>query len=289
MAEIVILGSGSGFPTQDRFCTSISLLVNSSCYLLDCGEPASALMFRNGIDPLSTRAVFISHLHPDHVGGLAGLLFSLYLPGRSSSKKFKKWSVTRYDDWYRNAIWFPEQVVEEDKPIKLDLFIPSEGLEGIKKYIDTVYLSPELMPYDLNVAPVESGIFYKDENIKVSASPNLHLKNNFRYEGLRESHPHIKLQSYSFMIEVEGKKLVFSGDIDSLDELTPFMEDVDTVILEIAHYDIEGIKPYFDRYEVNNLVLTHIHPGLESRIFKLVKEWDDPRISIAEDGYSLKI
>jgi ribonuclease BN (tRNA processing enzyme) len=289
MAEIVILGSGSGFSTQDRFCTSITLLVNSSCYLLDCGEPASALMFRNGIDPLSTRAVFISHLHPDHVGGLAGLLFSMYLPGRSSSKKFKKWSITRYDDWYRDAIRFPEQVVEADKDAKLDLFIPSEGVEGIKKYLDAVYLSPELMPFALDISPVENGLFYVDENIKVSASPNLHLKNNFRYEKLRDTHPKIQMQSYSFMIEVEGKKLVFSGDIDSLDELTPLMENVDTVILEIAHYDIEGIKPYFDKYTVNNLVLTHIHPGLESRILKLVKDWDDPRISIAEDGYSLSI
>jgi ribonuclease BN (tRNA processing enzyme) len=290
LAEIVVLGSGSGPPhTQDRFFTSIILMVNSSCYLLDCGEPASALMFRNGIDSFSTRAVFISHLHPDHIGGLAGLLSSMNFVRRSSSKKFKAWSITRYDDWYRDAIRFPEQVVEEDKDAKLDLFIPSEGVEGIKTYLNTVYLFPELMPFALDVSPVENGLFYTDENIKVSASPNLHMKNNFRYEKLRDTHSKIQMQSYSFMIEVEGKKIVFSGDIDSLEELTPFMDGADILMVEIAHYDPEGIKPFVDRYAPEQVILIHIHPGLEERIAKLVEEWDDPRISIAEDGYSLTI
>ena len=289
MTEIVILGSGSGFPTLDRFCTSIALLENSSCYMFDCGEPASALMFRNGIDPLSTRAVFISHLHPDHVGGLAGLLFSMYLPGRSSTKKFKEWSITRYDDWYRGAIRFPENVIEEEVESKLDLLVPSEGVEGIKTYFDTVYLSSETMPFTMKISPIQEGQFYSDENIKVLASPNAHMLNNFRYKHIRETQPQIELQSYTFLTEVAGKKVVFSGDIDSLDDLTPFMDGVDAVILEIAHYDIEGIKSYFDQHGVNNLVLTHIHPGLEAKVYQLVEEWADPRISIATDGYSLTL
>ncbi len=290
MAEIIVLGSGSGPPhTQNRFFTSVALLVNSSCYLLDCGEPAAALMFRNGIDAFSTRAVFISHLHPDHIGGLAGLLSSINLLRRSSSKKFRAWSITRYDDWYRDAIRFPDLVVEEDKDAKLDLFIPSEGIAGIKTYLNAVYLFPELMPFPLEILSVENGLFYTDENIKVSASPNLHMKNNSRYEELREIDPEIQQQSYSFQVEVSGKKVVFSGDIDYLEELSPFMEGVELLMVEVAHYDPEGIKPFIDRYAPKQVILLHIHPGLEDRIVKLVADWADPRISIAKDGYSVRI
>jgi ribonuclease BN (tRNA processing enzyme) len=246
-------------------------------------------MFRNGIDPLSTRAVFISHLHPDHVGGLAGFLSSMNLLGRSTKKKFKAWSITRFDDWYRDSIRFPDEEIGEDVELALDLFVPSEGLEGVKKYLNTVYLFLELMPVKFGISPIQEDQFYSDENIKVSASPNLHLVNNFRYKHVRSRHPQVELQSYTFMIEVAGKKVVFSGDIDSLDALTPFMDGIDTVLLEIAHYDIEGIKSYFDKHAVNNLVLTHIHPGLEAKVYQLVEAWDDPRISIATDGYSLTL
>lgn len=290
MAEIVILGSGSGPPyTKDRFFSSVALLINSNCYLLDCGEPSSALMFRNGIDSFSTRAVFISHMHADHIGGLAGLLSSINFVRRPTGKKFKPWSITRYDDWYRKVIKFPDKVIEENIDAKLDIFMPSEGIAGIKKYLDAIYLSPQLMPFPLEISPIINGFLYADENIKVFASPNLHMKNNLRYENFRDSHPQWELQSYTFMVEVEGKKIVYSGDIDSLEELSPFMGDVDLVLLETAHYNVELIRPFFDQYDVKNLVFTHIHPGLVAKITRLVKEWNDPHYAIAKDGTSISI
>ena len=82
MAEIVILGSGCGFATKERFNTSIALLVGKNTYILDCGEPCAALLFRNGIDPLSVRSIFISHMHGDHFFGLFGILSSFNLMGR---------------------------------------------------------------------------------------------------------------------------------------------------------------------------------------------------------------
>jgi hypothetical protein len=213
----------------------------------------------------------------------------MYLPGRSSRKKFKKWSITRYDDWYRSGLRFPKNVPQEEIRSIVDLCIPSEGIAGITAYLDAVYLSPDLLPYDLNISHVEVGSFYRDNLISVSAISNLHLAKNFRYKDIQKNHPEKRLQSYSFMVEVNGKRLIYSGDIDNITEVAPFMEAANVLMVEVAHYDPEEIKDFIDQYTLEQVILYHIHPGLETHIAQLVKEWDDPRIKIALDRTSFYI
>ena len=104
-----------------------------------------------------------------------------------------------------------------------------------------------------------------------------------------KNHPEKELQSYSFMVEVNGKRLIYSGDIDHITELTPFMEDANVLMVEVAHYDPEGIKEFIDSYTLEQVILYHIHPGLETHIAQLAQKWNDPRISIAVDGASYNI
>lgn len=285
--EVLMVGSGSGFATAERFCTSIALLVEPHLYLFDCGEPAGASLFRHGIDPLSLRTLFISHMHPDHVGGLAPLLFSAYLPGRSSGKKFKPWSVNRSDDWYRASLSFPADTsaVLSEKGNRIGIVMPSEAIDPIRTYLRAVYLDPSVLPFALDIDPIELGPTYADERISVTAVANDHLKVNPGYASLPERFPEIQRQSYSFRVEVDGKVLVLSGDIDRLEELTPLLGGgVDTLIVEVAHYPPEEIRDYVRRFDIGRVVLTHVHPGLEAEVKRLTQAWADSRIVIAEDG-----
>lgn len=52
---------------------------------MDAGEGCQRQMFRYGINPLKIRAIFISHLHGDHIYGLFPLLSTLGLYGRKTS------------------------------------------------------------------------------------------------------------------------------------------------------------------------------------------------------------
>ncbi len=293
MTELLILGSGSGFATKDRFCTSIALLAEESLYLFDCGEPCSALLFRHGIDPLALKTLFISHMHPDHVGGLASLLFSIYLPGRSSARKFRPWSINRNDEWYRSALWFPRggaagAQVEESRP-RIQIVLPSEAIDAIRQYLISIYLAPSLIPFDLDINPVKEGVTYSDACLRVTAIPNTHMSANFAYEKLQVEHPHLALQSYSYAAEVAGKKFVFSGDITALDELNTLLQGADVLIVEVAHYDPQDIGPFVHGLNVGQIVLSHIHPGLETRVAELVRQWSDTRISIASDGLQIPL
>jgi ribonuclease Z len=48
--------------------------VHEQFFLIDCGEGAQERMRQYGISPLKLNAIFISHLHGDHVFGLPGIL-----------------------------------------------------------------------------------------------------------------------------------------------------------------------------------------------------------------------
>lgn len=80
--KVTILGSASAKPTANRHPSAQAVDVNEQYYLVDAGEGVQQQLFRCGINPLKLRAVFISHLHGDHVFGLFPLISTLGLYGR---------------------------------------------------------------------------------------------------------------------------------------------------------------------------------------------------------------
>lgn len=82
--SVTILGSASAKPTAGRHPSAQVVNVHEQLYLVDAGEGVQRQLFRYGINPLKLRAVFISHLHGDHVFGLFPLLSTLGLYGRKT-------------------------------------------------------------------------------------------------------------------------------------------------------------------------------------------------------------
>ena len=80
--SVTILGSGSAKPSPDRHHSAHALNVHEQFYLIDCGETTQLQLLRAGINILKINAVFISHLHGDHVYGLFPLISSMGLMGR---------------------------------------------------------------------------------------------------------------------------------------------------------------------------------------------------------------
>ena len=82
--KVTILGSCSAKPSVNGHPSAQIVNANEQYYLVDAGEGVQQQMFRNGINPLKLRAVFISHLHGDHVFGLFPLISTLGLYGRKT-------------------------------------------------------------------------------------------------------------------------------------------------------------------------------------------------------------
>ncbi len=80
--ELTLLGTSSALPLPDRFTTAQILDIEGHLYLFDCGEGVQIRLRQLGFRPHRIEAIFISHLHGDHVLGLPGLLNSMTLQRR---------------------------------------------------------------------------------------------------------------------------------------------------------------------------------------------------------------
>ena len=67
--KVTFLGCGDAFGSGGRYQTCI-LLASPQKVLLDCGCSALIVMRRFGVDPNEISAIFLTHLHGDHFGGV---------------------------------------------------------------------------------------------------------------------------------------------------------------------------------------------------------------------------
>ncbi len=76
--KLIFLGTGSAFGADDKNYHSNMLLTNSNNQhlLLDCGSDARMSLHAQQLSYADIDAIFISHFHADHVGGLEWLGFS---------------------------------------------------------------------------------------------------------------------------------------------------------------------------------------------------------------------
>lgn len=81
--KVTVIGSGAAMPTAGKYHSAHVLDVHGQYYLMDCGEGTQKALLENGINPQKLKAIFISHLHGDHIYGLFPLLDTLGLTHRS--------------------------------------------------------------------------------------------------------------------------------------------------------------------------------------------------------------
>jgi ribonuclease BN (tRNA processing enzyme) len=73
--ELVLLGTaGAPLPVAGRAGISTALVVDGRIFVIDCGRGAPSAFAEAGLDFSSLEAVFLSHLHADHIGDLPGML-----------------------------------------------------------------------------------------------------------------------------------------------------------------------------------------------------------------------
>jgi ribonuclease BN (tRNA processing enzyme) len=73
--RLTVLGSGTSVPHPRRASTAHWLETARGSVLLDASAPVAHRMAEEGLDWVGLDAIWISHFHLDHVGGLAPLLF----------------------------------------------------------------------------------------------------------------------------------------------------------------------------------------------------------------------
>lgn len=83
MFQVQVLGTSSAIPTKNRQLSAQVVTINDRHHLVDCGEGTQMQLLKYKVKLARLDAIFISHLHGDHVLGLPGLLNSLTLYERN--------------------------------------------------------------------------------------------------------------------------------------------------------------------------------------------------------------
>ena len=140
----------------------------------------------------------------------------------------------------------------------IDILIPETRVESaIKEYFSEI-----IKPIDDNLVRFKGysiGKIYEDENICVTALPSAHMKDLGR-------------PSYSFFVECEGKKLLFSGDLSQKLKHGDFPEiaytDVDLFVCEMAHFCFDDVRVYIDRCKAKRVLFNHIKEIHENDVIR---------------------
>lgn len=182
---LTILGSNSAIPAYGRYPTSQVLKVNEELFLIDCGEGAQMRFQQYKLKKNKLKAIFISHMHGDHVFGLPGLLSSMNLAGRKE---------------------------------KLVLF----GPPGIKDYLHSIFKYSFIeLDYDLQISEMEEGHseLFINTSMKVSSFPVYHRipTYGFRFQELTKPKNIIKEVIAEYNLTVDHIKAVKRGEDLNID------------------------------------------------------------------------
>ena len=138
-----MLGTASAMPVVNRNQSAQALQVHGRLFLIDAGEGVQAQMVRFHVPMMKLEAIFISHVHGDHIFGLFGLLSTfgmggrmvpLHIYGPGNLKPFINFFLS-YNEWLPFEIVFhpvntrfPE-VVFETKSVEVVAFPLLHGIE----------------------------------------------------------------------------------------------------------------------------------------------------------------
>ncbi|MEM4245874.1 MAG: ribonuclease Z [Candidatus Bathyarchaeia archaeon] len=267
MIEIVFLGTGGSMPSRARSLPSIVIRREGEVIMFDCGEGTQMQMTRAKIGFNKEMAVFITHMHGDHVLGLPGMIQSMALLGR-------------------------------DKP--LEIYGPP-GISGYLEAIDTYV--PYTAGFELKAREVTPGLVINEAAYRIRAVWVNHSTPCLAYAFIEKPRPGKFNPKYASKLKIPegplwkrlqmgrrvtvngkvinprevvgpprpGKKIVYSGDTKPCSSIIKLSEGADVLIHdstfglsrgdkagEYGHSTSTQAAEIARRARVKRLFLTHV-------------------------------
>jgi len=279
--ELVLLGTaGAPAPVAGRAGISSALAVDGRVFVVDCGRGAPSGYADAGLDFARLEAVFITHLHVDHVGDLAGLL--LYPWGLRAGPAGPLPPVQVYGP--RRPAHLPEGDAAFHRQTTIHPELPAPGTTDLVGHLLAGYA------YHLNVMPLDAAMPDPAQLVRATdiTTPGLVLDDGgVRVSACMVLHGHAA-PALAYRFDTPDGSVAFSGDTTpsgdtgSDDKLIALAQGADILVHQVAdleylkrhgwsgaaldrmaglHTDVTQVGSVAERAGVRELILTHYLPA----------------------------
>ena len=268
--KFTFLGTSAGKPTKERNVSALGVEFDqdNKWYLFDCGEGTQHQLQKSDLKIGKLSAIFITHLHGDHIFGLPGLLASkkmdealkpITIYGPKGIAKFLACAI----EVSQMHLGFEMEIVEfeANRTFIFDKFqvttLPlKHSIESFAFYIKENDISNKLDEEKLRSIGLEPSPLYGE----------LKKGKSIVHEG-KTIHPEV------FMLSpIPGRKVIIAGDnqdpeilgkyLDNLDllihEATYTQEVYDNLAKKVLHTTAKDLGIAAEKHHVKNLIATHI-------------------------------
>lgn len=256
--KITFVGTSSGITSLTQFHSS--LLVSSQNYnlLIDAGDGISRALLSGNINYNSIDGIIFTHLHPDHYSGFPGLIVQM-------------------------------KMIKRQKP--LDIYIHKSLKDVVEESLLHSYLFPERIKFDLKYVT-----FNDNENKAVTDNFSFISRKNSHLDKLQKysaEHQSVSLYSASLILEVDGKRIVYTSDVGSEEDIFLFKDMLSEVfICEANHIGPANLIEALGKIKASKIYLTHYSDNDFTKLSEILSTLDifaKSRILFAKDGLSFEI
>lgn len=152
------------------------------------------------------------------------------------------------------------------------IFLPN--MEGVK-VIDSWIKLTESNLRELTYKEVVSGVIFDDGKLRVTAIPTKHSE-----------------LSYAYLLEAEGKSIVFTGDLKHPDIDFPIVAKervTDLIVCESAHFEATKYLPHLKACNTKIIYINHYQEQMIPSALQLAKDMGNVPVKLAYDGSEIRL
>jgi len=284
-AELLLLGTaGAPLPVPGRAGICSAVIVDGRVFLVDCGRGAPSGYADLGLDFRALEAVFLTHMHVDHVGDLPGMI--LYPWGVRRDSKGPLPPLRIYGPSRPGSLPRGDDVFRRETTIQPEL--PAPGTTDLVRDLLAAYA------YHLNVMPLDAhmpdpgqlvravDVAAPDRDAAGRQRPVQVLADDaVRVTAIAVMHGRA-VPALAYRFDTADGSVVFSGDTTASDDLVALARGADVLVHQVAdldylrahgsdeaelarmtelHTDVSQVGGVADLAGVRELVLSHFLPA----------------------------
>lgn len=282
--ELVLLGTaGAPMPVAGRAGISSVLVVDERIFVIDCGRGSPSAFVDAGLDFSRLEAIFLTHLHADHVGDLPGMI--LYPWGIRGGEAGPLPPVRVYGPSrpanmpMGDASFHRQTTIHPERPVPGTTDLVESILSGYAYHLNVMPLDARMPDpgslvrgFDILAPPSDGNsppplVIFDDGAVKVTTVAVMH------------GHA---VPALAFRFDTHDGSVAFSGDTAVNDNLVALAQGADILVHQVAdlgylerhgftgaalermaalHTDVSEVGGVAERAGVHDLVLNHYLPA----------------------------